>query len=684
MSKRRATGQLQPAVSKRHEAIAGDRARLFTARLKSLNQQFADWVKNQAASCPDQLWVDGVRHYQEYVGVMLEDFKDIVGEGETLFYKAQLSRQQDTATTHTQDAVFSTPQAAAGAGGSSRDQAAAPQTGGSTGRKSVTWADSNTALTPAPDRANGTPNPNTANAGHTPAPSGFGRFVADTPSGSDMLTPVYKLSGSGAGTPADAASTPADRNMFGSGATPFAGAGGLQAAGQTPGSPGGIAFGSGGFGTPVAAAEADADAEKDRSPRGKDSSSTPLFAFSTPSTIGAGAAGAGALSAEGGKAAPFSFATPSAAGAAAGTAEKSSTPTFGTPVFGTSSGSDKDAGKASTPVVTFGAGKGSASEPSSSPAFAFGTPSSSAAPDGGDTAGGTGKAPAFSFGVSSSSGPAAGGSSTGAGNSSAAPFSFGVTGSGAGGTTSGSGPAFSFGVTSTSGAGTSSSSGAGPAAASPPAFQFGGTGSGSGSSPAFGFGAAGSAPAFGGFGAATAANGTSGALFKFPTAAEAAGPADAGGEAAEAEEAEPEEEKTKVQAHSGWKTLFSTTAVLHMNVRSDDGKWSWQSRGKGQLSLRQPVKDNGKTYISFNSDGQGKQLVMHELKATDVSEDVPDQPLRLRMNLINTLYSVQKLEGKSLPEPVIEYKWRQCLIRFASVEVKDEFVAQVKKHTPSQ
>jgi len=85
-----------------------------------------------------------------------------------------------------------------------------------------------------------------------------------------------------------------------------------------------------------------------------------------------------------------------------------------------------------------------------------------------------------------------------------------------------------------------------------------------------------------------------------------AGPADAGGEAAEAEEAEPEEEKTKVQAHSGWKTLFSTTAVLHMNVRSDDGKWSWQSRGKGQLSLRQPVKDNGKTYISFNSDGVRK------------------------------------------------------------------------------
>lgn len=47
---------------------------------------------------------------------------------------------------------------------------------------------------------------------------------------------------------------------------------------------------------------------------------------------------------------------------------------------------------------------------------------------------------------------------------------------------------------------------------------------------------------------------------------------------------------------------------------------------------------------------------MHELKATDVSEDVPDQPLRLRMNLINTLYSVQKVEGKGLPEPVIEYK----------------------------
>lgn len=32
----------------------------------------------------------------------------------------------------------------------------------------------------------------------------------------------------------------------------------------------------------------------------------------------------------------------------------------------------------------------------------------------------------------------------------------------------------------------------------------------------------------------------------------------------------------------------------------------------------------------------------------------------------------------------VAQQWRQCLIRFASLEVKNEFVAQVKKHTPSQ
>jgi hypothetical protein len=189
--------------------------------------------------------------------------------------------------------MFGTPRAALAAGGSSRDQSAAPLTGGSTGRKSVRFTDDNTALTPAPDRANGTPNPNTAHAGHTPAPAGFGRFAADTPGGNDMPTPVYKFPGSVAGTPADASSTPADRggrSMFGSAATPAAGAGGSGAGGQTPGSTGGFAFGSGGFGTPVAAAEAE---EADQSPKAKGGTVSPLLAFNTPVSTGAGAAGEG-------------------------------------------------------------------------------------------------------------------------------------------------------------------------------------------------------------------------------------------------------------------------------------------------------------------------------------------------------------------------------------------------------
>lgn len=42
------------------------------------------WVKGQAVSCTTQLWVDGVQHYQEYVGDLLEEFKDIVGDGKDM------------------------------------------------------------------------------------------------------------------------------------------------------------------------------------------------------------------------------------------------------------------------------------------------------------------------------------------------------------------------------------------------------------------------------------------------------------------------------------------------------------------------------------------------------------------------------------------------------------------------
>lgn len=39
-------------------------------------------MKQQATSCAQQLWLDGVQHYQDYVADLLEEFKDIVGEGE--------------------------------------------------------------------------------------------------------------------------------------------------------------------------------------------------------------------------------------------------------------------------------------------------------------------------------------------------------------------------------------------------------------------------------------------------------------------------------------------------------------------------------------------------------------------------------------------------------------------------
>lgn len=54
---------------------------------------------------------------------------------------------------------------------------------------------------------------------------------------------------------------------------------------------------------------------------------------------------------------------------------------------------------------------------------------------------------------------------------------------------------------------------------------------------------------------------------------------------------------------------------------------------------------------------QGKQLVAHQLRPVDVCEAVPNQPLRVRINLVNTLYTVKKAEGEgSLPEPVTEHK----------------------------
>jgi hypothetical protein len=50
-------------------------------------------VKQQAASCAQQLWLDGVQHYQEYVADLLEEFKDIVGEGEWRLLRVRYSEK---------------------------------------------------------------------------------------------------------------------------------------------------------------------------------------------------------------------------------------------------------------------------------------------------------------------------------------------------------------------------------------------------------------------------------------------------------------------------------------------------------------------------------------------------------------------------------------------------------------
>lgn len=701
-------------TAKRHEVIPADRARLFSARLKSLNQQFAEWVKQQAASCAQQLWLDGVQHYQEYVADLLEEFKDIVGED------AQMSRQRDQATP---GALFSTPvaaaAAAAGGGGSSTDNAAAaPGTGGSTGRRSVTWADGSTALTPAPGAAaNGTPHPNTQNAGHTPAPANFGRFDAGTPSGSDMPTPQFKLPpSSNAGTPAE--TTPAARIMFGvinSGSTPAAAAAGdgdggkaADAAAKTPaGSPGGFAFGSGGFGTPVTA-------QADASAKGKDSS-PPVFAFGTPATSAVTADKPAAAADKGaGETRAFTFGTPAAGSSEAAAAAKKDTPTFGGFSADAAAGKGKDAGAgggAAAPTFNFGVTPSLGAAASTSPGFSFGVAASSSAPAAGGSTGAAaataaaggdkGKTAGFSFGVVSSS------NATAAGASTAPVVTFGTpSNAAAGGSSSTPAPAaggFTFGVSSSSAAtaNTSSSSGA-AAGSSPPAFAFGASTTpplafgAAGSTPAFG--AAGSTPAFGasafagstpGFGTPAAtgfnfgAGSTPGGIFKFPAPTEAAGGGDGGDAAAgDAEEAEPQEEKTQVQRDERFSVLFSKVAVLNMAVKNEAGAWDWQNRGKGQMSVRKDTQ-TGKFYIFFNSEGQGKQLVMHELKAKDKPEGVPGSPAKVRLTLLNTLYTVKKEPGCQ-PEPVVQYERRMSIVRFANADAAEEFKTVVEQHKPSE
>lgn len=48
---------------------------------------------------------------------------------------------------------------------------------------------------------------------------------------------------------------------------------------------------------------------------------------------------------------------------------------------------------------------------------------------------------------------------------------------------------------------------------------------------------------------------------------------------------------------------------------------------------------------------------MHELKAKDKPEGVPGSPAKVRMTLLNTLYTVKKEPGCQ-PEPVVQYEVR--------------------------
>lgn len=49
---------------------------------------------------------------------------------------------------------------------------------------------------------------------------------------------------------------------------------------------------------------------------------------------------------------------------------------------------------------------------------------------------------------------------------------------------------------------------------------------------------------------------------------------------------------------------------------------------------------------------------MHELKAKDKPEEVPGSPAKVRMTLLNTLYTVKKEPGCQ-PEPVVQYEVRR-------------------------
>jgi hypothetical protein len=63
--------------------------------------------------------------------------------------------------------------------------------------------------------------------------------------------------------------------------------------------------------------------------------------------------------------------------------------------------------------------------------------------------------------------------------------------------------------------------------------------------------------------------------------------------------------------------------------------------------------------LSYYHTQQGKQLVMHEIRARDKLEEVPEGPAKVRMTLLNTIFDVKPAgQPGGLPEPMVVYEVR--------------------------
>eukprot|EP00878_Enallax_costatus_P003964 GHUV01004185.1.p1 GENE.GHUV01004185.1~~GHUV01004185.1.p1 ORF type:complete len:530 (+),score=219.03 GHUV01004185.1:291-1880(+) len=375
MSKRRATEELYTGDNRKRHDASTDRAVDFTAHLRALNSQFAQWVQEQAGSNSDLLWVDGAKDYVQFADKLLEDYEDVIKNG------------RSRSSTPLANNLFSTPGPAAAAAAGNLDAHTNRSIGAAAaGRKSVSFAATPTFSAAADGPAATTPGPanlsNTANAGHTPAPaSGLGFTFGTTPgpnNGGDVPSPEPIKWGSN--TPAAAAAQGAEASSS------------AAAAGSGAATSSGFTFGINQPSTTPPAATATAT---DAAP----ANTAFTFGVSNSSTPAAGSSGAAAASPT-----PAASPMPSSAGAgftfgATPTASNSITPggaaTSSTPAstftFGALPSTTAAAAgpSSSTPTFTFGAGADpGATGTAGGGLFKFSAPSAAAAGEGGGDADG--------------------------------------------------------------------------------------------------------------------------------------------------------------------------------------------------------------------------------------------------------------------------------------------------------